>query len=89
MGCRILVDKNTGETCFYCSTTMVAFGPVMDSEEKALGFLKWMKDERYETRPDIKALLKDHDDPRSYSESDLLHLYWEFIRSVLNKDNSI
>lgn len=41
MGCRIIRDKDDEYEVFYCSTTMVAFGPVMygDAEE----FYQWLK----------------------------------------------
>ena len=43
MGCRIITDKDDEHEVFYCSTTMMAFGPVMygDAEE----FLKWLKED--------------------------------------------
>lgn len=89
MGCRILVDKNTGETCFYCSSSMVAFGPIMDDETQALDFLDWMRDDRYAIRPDIKHILGNPNDPRSYSEKDLSELYYSFIRSRENQQEAI
>ena len=39
MGCRILEDPENG-ACFYCSTTDVAFGPVMQNREEAEMFLE-------------------------------------------------
>jgi len=43
MGCRIIRDKDDEYEVFYCSTTMVAFGPVMygDAEE----FIGWLKED--------------------------------------------
>lgn len=41
MGCHTLTAAN-GQTCFYCSTTMWAFGPVMDSPAHAEAFRFWL-----------------------------------------------
>jgi hypothetical protein len=41
MAVRILESRN-GESCFYCSTTMWAFGPVFDDVIIAEQFLKWL-----------------------------------------------
>lgn len=41
MGVRIL-DSFGGESCFYCSTTMWAFGPIFTDEAEAEDFLKWL-----------------------------------------------
>jgi len=43
MGCRIIRDKDDGYEVFYCSTTMVAFGPVM--YEDADEFLQTLKED--------------------------------------------
>lgn len=51
MSVRILTDKNDEYSCFYCSTTMWAFGPIMYSYEEAEDFLKWLG----ETEPRILA----------------------------------
>ena len=42
MGCRILADALDGLACFYCSTSGVAFGPIMDNEAWAEAFAKWL-----------------------------------------------
>ena len=42
MGVRILCDGENGDSCFYCSTTMWAFGPVMRDYETAEGFCEWL-----------------------------------------------
>lgn len=47
MGVRVLWDAKEENACLYCSTTMWAFGPLMQSEEEALSFLEWLpKDAR-------------------------------------------
>ena len=43
MGIRILHDPTHDYCCFYCSTSMWAFGPIMYSYEKAEEFLEWLK----------------------------------------------
>jgi len=43
MGCRILIERDYA--CFYCSTSMVAFGPLMADEEEAESFMKWLPDD--------------------------------------------
>jgi len=43
MACRILVDRDNDEMAvFYCSTTMWAFGPIMDGWDEAAAFLNWL-----------------------------------------------
>lgn len=51
-------------TCFYCNTTMVAFGPIMDSEEHAEAFYTWLQVER------------DFKDPRAVPVSALIGVLW-------------
>lgn len=41
MGCHILESKS-GSAVFYCSCSMWAFGPVMESAEEAEAFAKWL-----------------------------------------------
>lgn len=41
MGVRIIAGED--ECCFYCSTSMWAFGPVMGTWEEANLFLKWLR----------------------------------------------
>jgi hypothetical protein len=48
MGCRIIVANGEGDSngaVFYCSTTMWAFGPVMDSFGEAVLFEKWLPED--------------------------------------------
>ena len=42
MGVR-LISGEDGETVFYCSTTMWAFGPVFGDPDTAEAFLEWMR----------------------------------------------
>jgi hypothetical protein len=42
MSVRILEDRESFEACFYCSTSMWAFGPVMANIEQAEAFLDWL-----------------------------------------------
>jgi len=42
MGCRILESKD-GSAVLYCSSTMWAFGPVMESVQEAEAFVKWLR----------------------------------------------
>lgn len=42
MSCRVISNCEDDMACFYCSTTMLAFGPVMQNEEEANDFLKWL-----------------------------------------------
>ena len=41
MGCHILEDPENG-ACFYCSTTGIAFGPVMGNREEAEMFCQFV-----------------------------------------------
>lgn len=55
MGCRILTEKGYGRSVFYCSTTMSAFGPVMEDEAEAEAFLAWLgKDPRLMKNADLE-----------------------------------
>jgi len=65
MGVRILHDKEDDYCCFYCSTSMVAFGQVMYSLEEAEAFLEWLKPV----------------DPRSLNDRDLGSKYFEFVKA--------
>ena len=61
MGVKILRDKD-GTSALYCSTSMVAFGPVhMDDDLDLIEFLEFLPK-----------------DARSYSQDDLLDKYWEW-----------
>ena len=42
MACRIMTNTTNDSACFYCSTTSVAFGPIMPSEAWAEAFAKWL-----------------------------------------------
>lgn len=74
MGVRIL-QTDKGECCFYCSTTMWAFGPVMESSEEADGFIRWI---RTNPQPHRAFRLTNGTDPRDYVDSELEGLYWQF-----------
>ena len=67
MGVRILAGTLDGTTvsgaCFYCSTSMTAFGPIFEDEFEAEAFVKWLPDEP---------------DPRQYSSNELHDLYYEW-----------
>ena len=73
MGVRVIHDTEDDYTALYCSTTMVAFGPVFGNDEKhgknsqecALAFLHWLR-------------VNGHRDARSYTDSELedLMLAW-------------
>src|SRR3569833_892912 len=63
MGCHTLSDYD-GQSAFYCSTTMRAFGPVMPSLEAAEAFIKYLAPR----------------DPRGFLESDLREKWDEFVR---------
>ena len=63
MSVRILRDAETGYACLYCSTAMVAFGPVFVDEETAARFL---------------AFLPKGADPRTYSPAELAQAYSRF-----------
>ena len=55
MGVRVLTDRDTGEQCLYCSTTMVAFGNIFSDEEDAYEFLQWLpKDARLYTDKELE-----------------------------------
>lgn len=71
MGCRILEDPDNGAV-FYCSTTGVAFGPVMSNREEADLF--------------ITVLIRD---PRSYSDSELMNNYSDFVHNYVCECGSL
>ena len=57
MGCRILANAADDMVCFYCSTSNVAFGPIMLNEAWAEAFAKWLsKDPRTYTIDDLTSL---------------------------------
>jgi hypothetical protein len=50
MACRILVGHEQGcdvyeQACFFDSVSDTVFGPLMQSEEEAEAFLKWLPDD--------------------------------------------
>lgn len=69
MGIRILVDKDNEMAVIYCSTSGVAFGPIIDAnngvgaEELAQAFLDWLVV-----------------DPRLITDNELLNKWGEFCR---------
>ncbi len=64
MGCRILEDREDYSAVFYCSTTMWAFGPVMEDREHAERFLKYL----------------EPTDPRTLEDKDLMWRYSTFLQ---------
>lgn len=60
MSVCVLSDKH-GQSAFYCSTTDWAFGPVMESEEVADAFLKYLEptDPRVLTDADLRKRYND------------------------------
>lgn len=53
MSCRIISDENGA--VFYCSTTMKAFGLVMEDEGEAEDFMMWLiKDPRKFTDQELE-----------------------------------
>jgi hypothetical protein len=67
MGCRILYDSESDYAALYCSTTMVAFGPIFHDEgegadAEAEAFMKW--------------LVRD---PRTLSDGELQAAYSEWL----------
>jgi len=42
MACRIMVDRDDDRACFICTTSDVAFGPIMKSAEWAEAFAEWL-----------------------------------------------
>ncbi len=73
MGVHVLRDSDSGYSCLYCSTTMLAFGGVFQSDEDADEFLTWLE-ETYGK------------DPRQFSGDDLQNKIHEW-RKVLEEDN--
>lgn len=59
MGCRVIVGKEesgNGPGCavLYCSVSGTAFGPLLDNEFEAAGFIGWLKeDPRWYTDGDL------------------------------------
>lgn len=68
MGVRILYDRESEYAALYCSTRMVAFGPVFsdgderDAEERAELFVKWLPQ-----------------DARRLSDAELLERYGDWL----------
>lgn len=60
MGVRILYDSDNDMACLYCSTSMWAFGPVMNDEEEAEEFIKYLgEDARHFTDKELEAKYYD------------------------------
>ena len=78
MAVKILVDRETGESCFYQSTSEWAFGPVMQSDDEAVSFLDWMDSNGI--RP---ALIKENELERAYCDFKL-HSNLNTNKGVLN-----
>lgn len=64
MGCRIL--EGDDGAALYCSTSMVAFGPIFDDGEAAEAFLKWL----------------DGVDPRGFSDQELMTKYSSWLATL-------
>ena len=73
MGVRILQNKEDDHCCFYCSTAMWAFGPIMYSYEEAEEFQDWLKPT----------------DPRTLKDSALESKYYDFRKERDEKNESI
>lgn len=60
MGIRILTDNEQGYKCFYCSTTMWAFGGIFYQDEDPEEFLKWLgKDPRTLKDNELESKIAD------------------------------
>lgn len=42
MGVVILHDKEQGQKCMYCNTTMWAFGGIFNEDEDVEAFMEWL-----------------------------------------------
>lgn len=75
MGCRIIVGNQEGSdgvSCavFFDSTKMVAFGPVMGSQEEAEAFMKWLTDQ-------------GENEPREQTEKELIGFHAKFAQEMV------
>lgn len=62
MAIHILYDMNTG-CCFYDSSTMVAFGPVFQDDERALAFDAWCRQKGIkDLRMEVQRLIQLKDE---------------------------
>jgi hypothetical protein len=43
MAVHYLTNEEDGKKCFYCTTTMFAFGPVMEEDDDPEDFIAWLK----------------------------------------------
>ena len=69
MGVHILVNKEDGYQCLYCSVTMWAFGPIFYENEDAEEFLDWLKPV----------------DPRSLTDKELENKVYEWRKIINNE----
>ena len=61
MGVRIIAGDDYA--ALYCSTTMTAFGPVLNDSEEAEGFLEWLPDDaRSYSEPELEQKLSEFRD---------------------------
>jgi hypothetical protein len=88
MGCRILEGQEGGTdttmAVFFCSTTGVAFGPVMNDIDEAEAFMAWLKADECRWASVLQrngTCGAPSCDPRSYIVDKLTDLYAEFIKS--------
>lgn len=68
-----LLEGPDGDCVMYCSTSMWAFGPVMESREEATAFIRYI--EECAPWPALKGLNKD---PRVYTDNELERVYTTF-----------
>lgn len=82
MAVAIISDVVDDTAALYCTTTMVAFGPVFtgpDAEGRAHVFLKWLREEGWD--PSL-SLMGSGRDPREYSPTHLSLIVDRWVRST-------
>lgn len=83
MGVRIIEDKDHGESVLYCSTSMVAFGPVFNDRETCEEFLEWFPENAPEPKGAGKFVYerdsRRRKDPRLYPDQEIMSLYGKFL----------
>ncbi len=68
MGLRILTNDD-GDQCFYCSTTMTAFGPVHNNADNDLEeFVQYLTDKRMSAR--------------MLTDTELMNQYYKWLESI-------
>jgi len=96
MGVRIIAGDDYA--ALYCSTTMFAFGPVLNDAEEAEGFLEWLpSDARSYSEPELELKLGEY---REYAEKkaardqkrdrflfDVSGPVWDILTSAFEEDD--